>query len=116
MLVTSRAFAVSTVEEWKKRACANCFAVAAGRQTLHCEYCSQVFYCSAACDWDPQHSFPSLLLLLLEARKSKKDVGSQYAFKDSPSLEAVSQCLLAWVNREMSQIHEPGSGVNRHFL
>ena len=72
MLVTSRAFAVSTVEEWKKRACANCFAVAAGRQTLHCEYCSQVFYCSAACDWDPQHSFPSLLPLLLEARKSKK--------------------------------------------
>lgn len=40
---------VSVVEEWKKRVCAGCFEVAAGRLELHCLACDQAYYCSAAC-------------------------------------------------------------------
>jgi SET and MYND domain-containing protein len=43
------ALAVSVVEEWKKRVCASCFGVGAGRLEWHCATCDQAYYCSAAC-------------------------------------------------------------------
>ena len=41
--------ALSVLEEWKKRVCANCFTVAPGRLSCSCSDCEQAFYCGAAC-------------------------------------------------------------------
>lgn len=41
--------ALSVLEEWKKRVCANCFIVAPGRLSCSCSGCEQAFYCGAAC-------------------------------------------------------------------
>ena len=41
--------ALSVLEEWKKRVCAYCFAVAPGRLSCSCSDCEQAFYCGAAC-------------------------------------------------------------------
>ena len=49
VVCTSPAYALSTFEEYKKRVCACCFTVAAGRLEHRCAACDQVYYCNASC-------------------------------------------------------------------
>jgi len=49
VVCTAPVHVLSVLEEWKKRVCASCFAVAPGRQTHSCAACDQAWYCSDAC-------------------------------------------------------------------
>lgn len=43
------AHCLSVVEEWKRRTCAWCFSIGAGRLETRCAACDQAFYCNRAC-------------------------------------------------------------------
>ena len=91
------AHVVAVCEEWKRRACASCFAVAEARLERCCGQCQQVTYCSEACQEEHRRAHARVCPALQRWAQMKK------AGKETM---AVLRLLLEALALEQTGVHE----------